>query len=1289
MEIAEATTETSVTFANPDGTLTSEISAGPERVKQGDEWVDIDTDLRAQADGNVRAAVPSSDLSLFGGDAAASVPVSGDRPLVSAKRPDGKALTLGWRGKLPKPVLQDETATYRDVSPGVDVRVQLTATGFRQHTVLKWRPTEPVSFTVPLRFTGLTVRTAAGGGAEFVDQAGKVAGVMAAPSMWGSELDAVSQLPARTAGVDFTLTPRDYGVDVTLKPDMAFLTDPATQYPVTIDPDVNFKGTFDTYVKQNTTTDMSAGTDLAIGVDTSGNPARAFINWDPAPIRGKQILEAHLGLWNSYSATCGNRALNVYSAGLATVATRWAYSGSGTTGQPSIAATASGSTDGSKGQASCAAGYIMTNPHALDQLVQGWANTTSGQVGMALKAPSETDVSYFKRVLSGDNVNYKPFMYVTYNDYPVAGTPSTSPSTSCVTGTGRPYISSATPTLKAVVSDAEGGPVTGVFEWSAVGGSKIGGATTASAAAGSTVSTTVPAGMFVNGSSYSWRVAGNDAAVNGVNGPWSLPCEFTVDTTAPTAPTVSSATYPANQWSGTATPVAGSFTFGAAGTTDVTKYTYRLDGGTTTTVQAGTLGGATTVTITPTTIGSATLSVTSYDRAGNASTITAYTFLVGTAAAVEKANLPQVSGRGILTKEGPTAPSASCVTGSGRPAVNTMTPQMWATFSHASATTVNADFEYATLNGVPLGVETVTSKPISGHVEAWVPDEVLTNDTAYKWRVRARNQAGTVAGDYSGWCEFVVHALLVGSSPTGFADGGYRPLSDLIPDVEDPQEEYGEDEPVPGVDDQPPYIPAPDTGEVVAETTTDESDLPEGAFVPHSQSTQPSGEAAVAVPQEGDISDYTASCPFDAAAVEAAGSAGVPSSGPDGQSSCGGPVPDAVTAMAAAAEEPEAMPFGNPEVNAEVGPDTPEAFEAEQNSQVTAVSKEPAPGDYEHIWLPDECIHAPNRTWLVGRYDACYWMKQSYNFTQNVKGREQWKGTVFFDEYRYARQSPIRGTWDFHVYLHVTSISGDVSGVRASMTYAECSTTPCTPRPLASSDDFSRIGKWVQFSATFTAYPENTSDKRLQHKGRIGYKAYAPGVERVNRGIVTESNWVRCDRALKEQYASTGCVVPNFIPTLYLSRKGRYPALANHIYSAQQSQLPGKPGGILDTQPGSEQALRRLYDLRLRNRNGNKACPSGLRQEVGAPDGYTCDEYPFRSTYQGAYTADQTHNYPRTFRFCKINGGKSRNGPNGYSRCFIPGGQNSNGGNWLARFYSRADGGQRILDNDKFYVKVS
>lgn len=433
VRVGDATTEMATTWANPDGSLSTQMDSGPVRFRRDGAWVDLDADLQRESDGTVSPQAHPGGLDLFGGDTSATRGEPGDRALVTvdASRGEGtvvpaggadSSISLNWKGGLPQPVLDGDSATYPDAKPGTDVIVQLTATGFRQHTVVKTRPSAPVSFTMPVKLDGLTARRAAGGAVEFLDTDGAVTGVMAAPSMWDSRLDPVSQLPAHSVPVAYTLTTTAYGVDVTLTPDMAFLSDPAVQYPVTIDPDINIKSTFDTYVRKNTTTDQSASTDLAIGVDSTGNPARAFLNWDPAAIRGKHILEAHLGLWNSYSATCADRAIDVYSAGLATVATRWEYSGSGTTGQPSRAATKSGSTSGSKGQASCAAGYISTAAHALDALVQSWANTTSGQQGMALVAPSETDVKYFKRVASGDGTSRRPYLYITYTTIPpVAG----------------------------------------------------------------------------------------------------------------------------------------------------------------------------------------------------------------------------------------------------------------------------------------------------------------------------------------------------------------------------------------------------------------------------------------------------------------------------------------------------------------------------------------------------------------------------------------------------------------------------------------------------------------------------------------------------------------------------------------------------------------------------------------------------------------------------------------------------------------------------------------------------
>jgi hypothetical protein len=82
------------------------------------------------------------------------------------------------------------------------------------------------------------------------------------------------------------------------------------------------------------------------------------------------------------------------------------------------------------------------------------------------------------------------------------------------------------------------------------------------------------AGHFSNGGTYSWRVQGLDGLGAGL---WSSWCEFTVDTTAPSAaPTVSSSNYGEGQWGGRA-GTAGAFTFGASGVSDVASYDYDLD----------------------------------------------------------------------------------------------------------------------------------------------------------------------------------------------------------------------------------------------------------------------------------------------------------------------------------------------------------------------------------------------------------------------------------------------------------------------------------------------------------------------------------------------------------------------------------------------------------------------------------------------------------------------------------------------------------------------------------------
>jgi hypothetical protein len=156
----------------------------------------------------------------------------------------------------------------------------------------------------------------------------------------------------------------------------------------------------------------------------------------------------------------------------------------------------------------------------------------------------------------------------------------------------------------------------------------------------------------------------------------------------------------------------------------------------------------------------------------------------------------------------------------------------------------------------------------------------------------------------------------------------------------------------------------------------------------------------------------------------------------------------------------------------------------------------------------------------------------------------------------------------------------------------------------------------------------------------------------------------RCDNAIGNR--SPGCVFSN-IPGVAGFSQSLNPDFVWHVYNAQVSGLPG--------QLNSGTYLTKLDNASLVNQNGARACPSSLVR----PSGFQCDEYPFRSTYQGAATGGGT--LARSFPWCQMPD-PQRTGGSGWSRCFIPSGQNLSAGGLLGAFYSN----ERILDGDQFQV---
>ncbi|XVV00653.1 hypothetical protein ACQPW3_24880 [Actinosynnema sp. CA-248983] len=113
VEALSERTENSATFVQPDGKLTTEIHAGPVRVKRGDAWVPVDLTLDQRADGSIAPRVHPRDLVIAGAGG------TGDtvRDLASVRHGETE-VAVQWKGALPKPKIDGRKVVYADVRPG-------------------------------------------------------------------------------------------------------------------------------------------------------------------------------------------------------------------------------------------------------------------------------------------------------------------------------------------------------------------------------------------------------------------------------------------------------------------------------------------------------------------------------------------------------------------------------------------------------------------------------------------------------------------------------------------------------------------------------------------------------------------------------------------------------------------------------------------------------------------------------------------------------------------------------------------------------------------------------------------------------------------------------------------------------------------------------------------------------------------------------------------------------------------------------------------------------------------
>ncbi|MBG0825910.1 DNRLRE domain-containing protein [Planomonospora sp. ID91781] len=282
-------------YANPDGTLTSEFSTTPLNYRQADgSWAPINTRLASTGEG-WRNTADSVDVRLASRAAPSGMVRLGLDP--------GHEIAYGVRdGVAARAKAGTRGVTYPGVWPHADVRVDVLPGGVKETIVLRSPGTSTV-FDFPLELKGLTAATTADGRVVFTDGTGRERAVVPAGSMTDS-----AARPATSAGVTYSLRTEGGRPVLRVSADRSWLAAPGRVYPVLVDPSVEISAA-DTSLSVGDGHSTGGGQELTVGRRSAAY--LAFPQLDDE-LRYHRVFGAYLWMVNYDSSTCRSRPVTVH-----------------------------------------------------------------------------------------------------------------------------------------------------------------------------------------------------------------------------------------------------------------------------------------------------------------------------------------------------------------------------------------------------------------------------------------------------------------------------------------------------------------------------------------------------------------------------------------------------------------------------------------------------------------------------------------------------------------------------------------------------------------------------------------------------------------------------------------------------------------------------------------------------------------------------------------------------------------------------------------------------------------
>ena len=603
------TTQSKTVAATPDGQFSATLTSGPTRVQQADDsWTDLNTDLIRR--GKTWAPTVAGNAVSVGAKkkkkkvtvkrkgkkvrkkkvvstllASTSFPVA-SVPMYAAARTDPKvaaAATVGWPkgvtrtkadpririmwpGKVKKPQVAGNVATYRNIEPGIDLQLEATSTGIVPRFAVTGPVTRKTVVSVPLDLDGLRL---AGkkkkAGYRVSDSAGRV---VAAGTTMAFTTDASSALsPGQTvstvpvkvkkSALRFVVKPKRFK-NVTADASV-------TSTPLVTGPTTTTNGFV--WSADPTTSFMTQETNLVGKFNDANSVGRMFVAFDDSAIKGTVVSGATLSMYQRDGAACTQPRVFV-----ATPAAPW-NAGVTWANQPASTGKYYGFSDTQghvAGQPTpCNPGFI--NPVILaggvdiSPLVKGWANSSITNNGLLVVSENESDPAGARVITSTRTSAYFEGLSIRVNYTPIPEAPTNpvvSPMMDGAVPTDQPTLSAVLPTDCGLenqtcagrfqIVDADGAVVWKPF-FDVTG------------TAGQRVETEVPSTADLqNNVPYTMKVFTVANGSNGAVSKTSADVAFTVDQLGPDNPTISSSGYQNGKWTNPA-PAQPSFSFHSNG----------------------------------------------------------------------------------------------------------------------------------------------------------------------------------------------------------------------------------------------------------------------------------------------------------------------------------------------------------------------------------------------------------------------------------------------------------------------------------------------------------------------------------------------------------------------------------------------------------------------------------------------------------------------------------------------------------------------------------------------------